>query len=101
MFIFFLFNSVVDAWGKIPSGILERNIFELGAFSECFRIERGQMHYGTKYCLAQLKLNLNDSSVSQSYYDLQNHFFANVLQFDEKNVPPSLFMPQQVYSILK
>lgn len=46
--------SVVDAWGKFPSGILNANFFEPGSFSQCFHIERNGANYKTQYCIGQL-----------------------------------------------
>lgn len=47
-------SSVVDAWGKFPSGIHNLNLFDLGSFTECFRIVRNGQNYKTQYCIAQL-----------------------------------------------
>lgn len=51
-------ESVADAWGKLPSGILEGNLFDLGSFSECLHIDRNGELYQTKYCLAEMQLDL-------------------------------------------
>lgn len=48
--------SVVDAWGKFPSGIFNYNFFDLGSFSECFHIDRLGVNYKTQYCIGQLIL---------------------------------------------
>lgn len=48
--------SAVDAWGKIPSGILNQNFFDSGSFSECFHIVRNGRNYKTRYCIAQLTI---------------------------------------------
>lgn len=47
---------VVDAWGKLPSGLLNQNFFDPGSFSECFHIVRNGRNYKTKYCIGQLIL---------------------------------------------
>lgn len=46
--------SVADSWGRLPSGLMSGNFFDLGAFSQCFHIERNGMNYKTQYCIAQL-----------------------------------------------
>lgn len=45
---------MVDSWGKMPSGILQGNIFSVGAFSECLNIQRDNEKYESQYCLASL-----------------------------------------------
>lgn len=55
----------MDAWGKTPSGILDGNLYDFGAFAECFQIERDNKLYHTKYCLAKLTLNWNRNSTIQ------------------------------------
>lgn len=81
----FLFECVVlDTWGKFPSGILSGNMYEFGEFTECFRIERKQEHFGTRYCLAQLLVNVgNISNV------------LGPLPFRFRNVPNILFPDDQ------
>lgn len=56
---------VLDAWGKFPSGILQRNFFDPGLFSECLHIVRNGRNYKTKYCFAQLLL---ESTVRQQNF---------------------------------
>lgn len=51
--------SVLDAWGKLPSGILEGNLQSFGSFSECFHIDRNGTLYKSKYCLGQLAIDFN------------------------------------------
>lgn len=46
-------HSVVDAWGKIPSGILNGNFYEFGAFPQCFDLKDVQKPE-TQYCISQL-----------------------------------------------
>lgn len=45
---------MVDSWGKVPSGILEGNVYALGSFLECLNIERNDKKYKSQYCLAQI-----------------------------------------------
>lgn len=54
MFHFSFEYLVIDAWGKLPSGILSGNFYEFGAFSQCFNIERFNELYETQYCLGYL-----------------------------------------------
>ncbi|KAB0790282.1 hypothetical protein PPYR_15382 [Photinus pyralis] len=47
--------NMYDANGKLPSGVLDGNLAELGSFDECLRIARTNDHGLTgKYCLASL-----------------------------------------------
>lgn len=59
---FLLPFTAIDAWGKIPSGILYGNVYELGQFDECLSIEKliidNQYTNVLKgqYCLTQISL---------------------------------------------
>lgn len=76
-------NSVVDAWGKIPSGILDGNLIELGSFSECFHIERNNEPYKSKYCTAKLSFDLKGMPASRSdQSSMNNVFIPNLLQMN-------------------
>lgn len=55
---------MVDAWGKLPSALLEGNLYDFGGFSECFHIERNEQHYNTKYCLGQMEIDINEALIS-------------------------------------
>ncbi|XP_015839398.1 nose resistant to fluoxetine protein 6 isoform X2 [Tribolium castaneum] len=44
--------KMLDAWSKIPSGILEGHLIDLGSFDECYDINYNNI-YG-KYCLGTL-----------------------------------------------
>lgn len=59
---FYLRITVVDSWGKFPSGIMSGNFFELGSFPQCFRIERNGDAFKTQYCVAQLKFHSNEQA---------------------------------------
>lgn len=50
----FVAEIVVDSWGKVPSGILEGNVYSLGSFLECLNIERNGKMYKSQYCLAKI-----------------------------------------------
>lgn len=52
---------MIDAWGKIPAGILLGNLYELGHFDECLSIEGPTVNEDSaslkaQYCLAQFSL---------------------------------------------
>lgn len=50
--------TVADAWGKLPSIMLNKHTFELGGFSECLHIERNGSAYPTKYCMAHTYVDI-------------------------------------------
>lgn len=57
---------VADAWGKIPSGILQGNFFEFGSYDQCLAIKHDTeiAEIGTfkgQYCLAKLGFKASDS----------------------------------------
>lgn len=70
---YFVCIAVIDSWGKIPSGVLDGNLFEFGAFSQCLNIDRYDEAYKTKYCLAHLIIDFNGISLSKSYQSKSNH----------------------------
>lgn len=50
----------MDAWGKLPSALLDGNLYDFGGFSECFRVKRNDVLYGkSKYCMGQILIDLN------------------------------------------
>lgn len=54
---------MVDAWGKVPSGILAGNLYELGNFDQCLSIEQSVVNAGRirgQYCLAGLIVNVTN-----------------------------------------
>jgi hypothetical protein len=53
-----VFLSVVDATGKIPAGILEGNIMNLGSMDECLdaRADEDNETFTGKYCLVNFKI---------------------------------------------
>lgn len=57
---FFFELIVVDSWGKIPSGVLQGNLYGLGSFSECLNIQRNNEKYQSQYCLATITTNLKE-----------------------------------------
>ena len=53
---------MIDAWGKIPSGILRGNTFELGNYDQCVEIKHESKKIGNiqgQYCLADIILQSN------------------------------------------
>lgn len=58
-----------DSWSKLPSGILEGNLFDLGHFDECVAIKHDTTdetigHIQGRYCFAPSAIDL--SSLSNS-----------------------------------
>lgn len=89
-------NAVLDAWGKIPSGILDGNFYEFGSFSECFHINKGKNVYNSKYCMGQLTFDLPGKTMSKSYqYDINNIIFGQdiVQTGDELQITPRMIIP--------
>lgn len=53
--------AVIDAWGKIPAGILSGNLYSLGQFDECLAVQHelqaadaSSSTIRTQYCLAEM-----------------------------------------------
>lgn len=42
--------GMVDSWGKIPSGILEGNVNDMGQYDECMAIEGKNIDVSGQYC---------------------------------------------------
>lgn len=72
-------------------------MFELGAFSECFHIEREKDLYPTKYCMANLDLSgLMGMSPPKSYRTVMNDiFFPSELESDDDSIIIPRMMPTQ------
>ncbi|XP_015839400.1 nose resistant to fluoxetine protein 6-like [Tribolium castaneum] len=51
----FALIKMLDAWSKLPSGIMDGNLIDLGSFDECYGIEYNNI-YG-KYCLGIIQFN--------------------------------------------
>lgn len=52
---YFLFSeSVLDSWGRIPSGILSGNLYDFGDFRRCFHLDRNGETYPTQYCVGKI-----------------------------------------------
>lgn len=50
----FVICTVLDAWGKMPAGVLSGNYYDFGEFSQCFNIQKNEQLYKTQYCLGKL-----------------------------------------------
>lgn len=87
----YLRTKVLDAWGKLPSGLLEGNLYELGAFSECFHIERNDKHYDSKYCMGELAFDVKGITAPKSR--MNKFFFPENFQIDDEQIVPRM-MPQ-------
>lgn len=57
-----------DATGKLPSGILEGNIYSLGHFDQCLKIKSPDNKIQGQYCLATFQMEVDDSPWKQ-YHD--------------------------------
>lgn len=80
-------NLVVDAWGKLPTGILEGNFQDLGSFSECFHIERNETTYKTKYCSVEVDPNLKWLQMQKAQpisFSFNNMFLPETMQMDDE-----------------
>ncbi|XP_031635113.1 nose resistant to fluoxetine protein 6-like [Contarinia nasturtii] len=74
----------LDSWGKIPSGLLNGNTHDFGAFSQCLHIERNDEAYETQYCTGRLFFNLLGNSTQKSYrYNINNIIFPDVIQIED------------------
>ena len=67
--------SVYDATAKIPSGLLNGNVNQLGDFDECIGIEGNEGIRG-QYCLAYLQLDVHQSRPDLKYLHrlLHSHY---------------------------
>lgn len=74
-------QTVFDAWGKIPSGILLGNQYELGNFDECLEVnyKENMSTFVGQYCLTQINVKLPEQTALQ-----QTHIRADVLDLAYK-----------------
>ncbi|KAJ3644142.1 hypothetical protein Zmor_026814 [Zophobas morio] len=72
--------QMLDASTKIPSGLLQGNVFDLGNFDECYAIKYEDI-YG-KYCLGTLQMTLP----TQKYFDVFK--FNNTQRRPKFNIHP-------------
>jgi hypothetical protein len=58
-----VFLTVVDATGKIPAGILEANLLNLGSMDECLaaRADEDSGTFTGKYCLVKFEIPVGTS----------------------------------------
>lgn len=93
----FYTNLVADAWGKVPSGFFDGNYYALGAFSECFHIERNAAPYESKYCMGELDLNLggNFAPKTTEHVKIDNGFISlDELTENELLATPGMALPR-------
>lgn len=67
---------MADAWGKIPSGVLQGNLYELGDYDECLQISHFNATFGAfngRYCLANVKLNPPPNNDEDSIRQMDIH----------------------------
>lgn len=70
-------KKVIDAWGKLPSGMMSGNSYALGNFDQCLSIEKSVTNAGTikgQYCLTTVGIKLNRSEMN-----LENLFPAGLV----------------------
>ena len=49
---------MIDSNAKLPSGILNGNINQLGDFDQCLSVTSSENDFSGQYCLANIQLNL-------------------------------------------
>lgn len=93
--------AVVDSWGKIPSGFLEGNLFELGSFTECLNIKRDNKPYESKYCLGAISLEKEKKllELSQQFSHMDNGILPNIWKShedgdDKQRIESRAMLPQ-------
>lgn len=72
----------------MPSGILDGNLYEFGAFSECFNIKRNNELYDSKYCMGQVMIKKKSDAS-----DFKQ--FSNILHTNTLNEITPRFIVQQ------
>lgn len=55
------FFSVVDSWGKLPSGILAGHLTDLGNFDQCLGTVQESIQ--TRYCISKSPIARSNSSI--------------------------------------
>jgi hypothetical protein len=84
---------VYDATAKMPSGLLNGNVNQLGDFDECLGIE-GKDGIRGQYCLAFLQLDIDQSRPDLKYLHrlLHSHyaFRSNLTDVSTESLPLSL-----------
>lgn len=92
---------MVDAWGKLPSGILEGNFNGLGSYDECKKIDQNTEdvgHVRGQYCLLAIPLKppIGRSSSSSGFPSVQRALGLNI-----GTCFPDSCDAQQLESVLK
>lgn len=74
--------SVLDSWGKLPSGVFSGNFYEFGDFAECLNIHRNGTLYKAQYCLEELILQLDGFTPASrsNEFNVNNFNIPNVFQ---------------------
>lgn len=76
---------VFDSGSKIPSGIVQGNLVDLGFFDECLKVEADTRNlekiYG-KYCIASLSTKAISSKISSVGFILFYYIFLYFYLFD-------------------
>ncbi|XP_055304016.1 uncharacterized protein LOC129569308 [Sitodiplosis mosellana] len=86
--------KILDSWGKIPSGILSGNFYEFGDFSQCLNIKRNGTLYKTQYCMGQLALNMDTSTLVPRSH-MNNINVPNVWKTEDPTITPRMAIAPQ------
>lgn len=81
---------MLDSWGKIPSGILLGNFYELGQFDECLASSSPATtsHFIGQYCLSRVVVTvrtLDESSLNN--FTINSHQYKGI---DTSRLVPAL-----------
>lgn len=59
-----VFIAAIDSWGKLPSGILSGNLFEIGSYDQCVKI--AETSFTGQYCLSTFNIDISAVPLSGS-----------------------------------
>lgn len=70
--------TVIDAWGKLPSGMLTGNAYEFGSFDECFDVQLKRRNTNEfirpQYCLAKVYVLHGKQTITNSMSENKQTF---------------------------
>lgn len=74
-------KTVLDAWRKFPSAVMEGNLNDFGRFPECFHIKRNDKPYNSKYCVGQIVITpiLQPKSDTNDFENSLNILYTSTL----------------------
>lgn len=81
--------QVLDAWGKVPSGILSGNLLEFGSFEQCldttYKYDEVEDEIHPQYCLGQFVFKTGDNSWFEHERKFKDeHTLISMIEFDHK-----------------